>query len=734
MSAPSFWDRLKRARLVRVLVVYLGASWGVLQLADVLTNTAGLPQWVGALTLLLLAVGLVIILATAWVQSLPSTTAAEEAGERPTDWEIAPVDALKKLRVGKLPELTWGRAILGGVVALSLLFGGAGLHVLLTGGRPTAFGPEGIAAGEAAAGIAVVPFTVTGGDDLDLWREGMVDLLSTNLDGVGGFRTIDARTVMARWQEKVHGQGAPDLRTVLEAAGATGARFGLVGSLVGNPSGIRLSAEVYDLSSGAKVAQASQEGAPDDILDLASQLSVSLTRALLGSSRRGEVPEVRLDALTTGSLPALRAYLEGEAKFRHADFAGATASFEHAVELDSLFALAWYRLSDAYGWLENVSSASGTRANERALGMLDRLPARERLLVQAAIAKRTWDGSFLPTLRSAVQRYPDDPDIWYELGDFIYHVGEPLGLATRAQASEAFDRAVALDPGFGPYQVHPIEIAVTRGDRKDAEARLARYREVADDENRIAEDSLAIPLMLGDSAEAAAIVQATLGFDLGVANTIRTEFANRTDRNDRIVDLLWANRDRASADQSWILYLLGTEGRLARVDRLLDTLDVSNGVKGLTMGWLIGSWKTAIELPNRSLARSSTCETPTVNNQCQMVVGWGLGRAGDLSGARQSLRRLRAQAADADDSAAAAFPRAAADRHVRGEDRRRTTSPGPGGAAWRQRGLAGQGIPGRPRARGRERRGGHSLLRGAPGRVRPTAGDPPARPHARRAG
>jgi class 3 adenylate cyclase len=39
--------------------------------------------------------------------------------------------------------------------------------------------------GVAAPGIAVVPFRVTN-PELGLWREGMVDLLSTNLDGAGG--------------------------------------------------------------------------------------------------------------------------------------------------------------------------------------------------------------------------------------------------------------------------------------------------------------------------------------------------------------------------------------------------------------------------------------------------------------------------------------------------------------------------------------------------------------------
>lgn len=36
MPSPFLWDRLRSARAVQVLIVYLGASWVVLQIADIL--------------------------------------------------------------------------------------------------------------------------------------------------------------------------------------------------------------------------------------------------------------------------------------------------------------------------------------------------------------------------------------------------------------------------------------------------------------------------------------------------------------------------------------------------------------------------------------------------------------------------------------------------------------------------------------------------------------------------
>ena len=645
MPSPTLLDRLKRARMFQVLLVYLGASWVVLQLADILTEALSLPAWVMPVSVLLLLIGLIIILATAWVQSLPATTAKEEAGEIPTDWEIAPADALSSLKSGRLPHLTWGRAILGGVVALSLLFGGAGLYVGLN--DPTwPLGPAELGADEAAAGIAVVPFSVTGGEELSLWREGMVDLLSTNLDGMGGFRTIDSRTVMARWGERVADEGIPDLRTALEVGAETGARYGVVGALVGNPAGIRLTADLYDLSNGEKVVSVTKEGPAEDVLGLASALSVELVRDLMGATGQGTIQDVRLDAITTTSLPALRDYLEGEAAYRIGDFAAAVRSYESAVQQDSLFALAWLRLSNSYGWLDNIGSPAGARAGERALALSDRLPARDRALVQASEAVRTGDASASDEIRDAVRPYPDDPDLWFELGEYIYHVGLGVGAGSLDQALQAFDKAVELDPGFGPFRVHSLALTIAGGDRADAERRLAEYRDATEDARMVTEAELAIPLLLGDDTEFARTVERSRTVDMSTLARIRSNYTNRQDRHDRLRAMLWANRDRAGADDQWILYSLGTEGALGRADRLLDSLDVSTGVKGISMGWFLGTWSTAVELPHRSVARARNCEEPQVDDTCQLFVGWGLARSGDLQGARESARFLRTREAD----------------------------------------------------------------------------------------
>ena len=52
-----FGDRMKNNTALRVLAVYLGASWVVLQVVDVVKQNMGLPDWVFPFAVVLLVIG-----------------------------------------------------------------------------------------------------------------------------------------------------------------------------------------------------------------------------------------------------------------------------------------------------------------------------------------------------------------------------------------------------------------------------------------------------------------------------------------------------------------------------------------------------------------------------------------------------------------------------------------------------------------------------------------------------
>ncbi|MGH7566289.1 MAG: adenylate/guanylate cyclase domain-containing protein [Gemmatimonadota bacterium] len=440
--------KLGGAAVPVVVFLYLVASWIVVQLTGALIESFGLPDWLAPVALGLLLVGLVIVTATAWVQTRPRA----QAGGAPGAWDLALGDAGRSLARGRLPDLTWSRAIAGGVFAFSLLFGLAGLYVVIKD-RGRSFSPD-EAVAEAAPGLAVLPFSVQGAG-LDEWREGMVDLLSTNLDGAGGLRAIDSRTVLARWRE-VAGDEDPDLDTALDVGRRAGARYALLGSVVSIGDGVRLSADVYDVDGGAKLGSGTVEGSQDSVFMLVDRLSIEILRAIGGDP--GATGSVNLARATTTSLPALKAFMEGEILYRRGDFRAAVPAYERAVEADSTFALALYRLSTSYGWAESITSELATGAIERAARFADRLPERDALLVRTELAlqRGTLDG--LELARLATRRYPDDPEAWYTLGEVIYHYNDMLNLK-REESDATFARALQLDPGFAPAWIHRSDLA-----------------------------------------------------------------------------------------------------------------------------------------------------------------------------------------------------------------------------------------------------------------------------------
>lgn len=472
-------ERLGQARIVQALIVYAGASWIVLQLVGTLNDLLDLPDWLGPVTVVLLGIGLVVVAATAWVQSLESTTKAEEAGELPTDWEVDAADVLASLKAGKLPHLTWGRAIVGGVVALSLAIGAAGAFVLVTGGS-SLIGPTPAAADAPRTGVVVLPFQ-TRSDDLAVYGEGMVDLLTSNLDGLGGLRTVDAGTVIARWKSEIGEDFTVELDRALEVAGGLDARYALRGTVVPIGEAVRISVDIFDLDTRDRVENTQVEGPPEGMVGLVEGLSVDLARIFVG--RTADL--VDRTEVSTRSLPAMEAYLRGETLYRAGRFGEAVTAFDEAVAADSLFALAYMRLADAWGWIPSgLASAAIVAASDRATALADRLPPRARLLARADAGMGQGSLEIFAELEAYVASNPDDAEALNLLAEYQIHVPW-IAMPEPGEMTETFERVIELVPTFSPYYTHLIYLAIDRDDRADFDRLVRAYRDAGADSTMV---------------------------------------------------------------------------------------------------------------------------------------------------------------------------------------------------------------------------------------------------------
>ena len=455
----SLLERARSARLVRVLGFYLVVSWAVLQAIDLLASQFAMPRWFFPVALGLLVVGLPFVLTTAAIQGMVrSDPCPSDDEEAPAVTSMSVADSLQRW-------LTWRRAVLGGVLVFAAL-GSLGASVVYLRNQGEELAPD---------AVAVMPFHVVG-NDVDLWSEGLVDLLSTALNATGEFHASDPRAVLNRWHAVSDPDELPEPLKSAGVAGKLGAGRVILGSMIYmGPGRVRLAADLYSVRWVHKETSAQVEGSEDQITALIDELTLELLRAMW----RGEdVPEVQISALTTSSIPALRAYLEGERAFRRSQFGDAQKAFTQAIEADSTFAIAYFRLAQTYGWFLGLGASevpSYLAAAERHSGGLS---ARDSLLV------RGWkladvDGSLEAILlfRRLVARYPDDLEAWHGLGDALFHMGAQAGEPLTAAVGPLL-RTLEIDPTFAPALIHLIETAYLEGDASRARAWTDQYLEL----------------------------------------------------------------------------------------------------------------------------------------------------------------------------------------------------------------------------------------------------------------
>jgi tetratricopeptide (TPR) repeat protein len=331
--------------------------------------------------------------------------------------------------------------------------------------------------------IAVAPFQVSAADPtLGYLREGMIDLLAATFNGENGPRTVESRSVAGAWSRAASSDGGvdPDEQTSLGLAQRLGAGGLVLGSVVGNGTHLSLRARLLDVPSGRVRGQAVVEGEQDSLQTLVDRL----TQQLLGL--KAGVDQRRLAGLTSTSLPAVQAYLAGQAAFRRGRFEDAQRSFRQALDVDSTFALA------ALGLSRSVSTDGDERGTRLAWTYRARLSPGDRAIAEAqagpAYPLETSMDQGLAAWEAAAAANPDRAEVWYSLGDHYFHFGAGIGLPDAlTRADSAFRRGAAVDslaraqdlPNFPEALGHMLALAAINQDSARAR-RLMRLARTAD--------------------------------------------------------------------------------------------------------------------------------------------------------------------------------------------------------------------------------------------------------------
>jgi tetratricopeptide (TPR) repeat protein len=427
-------EEVHRRSLWQVLGAYAVISWGVLQVVDQLVQQQLLPGGAYRLALGLVVVGFPVVLLTATLQGKrdPGTIRKE----------------------GLANFFTWRNVLIGAGGAFAIW--GVLSAVWLAAGRPGPDPPR-PATGATATTIAVLPFSFQGSSEYAYLSTGMVNLLGTRLDGAGELRSVDSRSILGQFARE--DAPNPDLTRAREIAALFGAGRFVLGDIVEVGGHLQINVGLYVASGeSAPLSESAVDGSTEEVFDLVDEMAASLLSGMYGEAGdRGR----RIAGVTTASLPAFKAYLDGEAAFRTGQFGAAVEAFQRSVSLDSLYALAFYRLSVAAEW--DTQTELSQWAAERAADGADRLSDRDRRLLDAHLAwRRGAYGEAESRYRSFLGTYPEDTEAWFQLGEVLFHANPMLGRSF-TESRFAFEKVVSFEPDHSASLLHLLRIAAREG-------------------------------------------------------------------------------------------------------------------------------------------------------------------------------------------------------------------------------------------------------------------------------
>ena len=362
------------------------ASWAVATALVGLTAWAatvaiGLPSWVMPGSLGVMLAGLPAIVFTAWVQRTTqkayTATPTFTPGGTPTGQ-----GTLLTLAMKASPHVSWHRTWMGGAIAV-------GAFVVLVVGfmvmRAMGIGPAGSLIGRGAFGakekLIVADFRSPNDSTLGVT---VAEAIRTDLTQSANLSVMTRAAVRDVMQLMRKDPGASMLyETAREVATREGAKALLDGSVERVGTGYVVSARLVSSLDGGELATFRTTAANDGELIASLGGLAKDVRERVGESLKSIRETKALERVTTGSLPALKKYVEGMYVIEALDDRerGRTMLYE-AVAIDSTFAMAWRRIAASYAG-QGSGRAAQMAAIEKAYRYRDRLSDNERLTTEA---------------------------------------------------------------------------------------------------------------------------------------------------------------------------------------------------------------------------------------------------------------------------------------------------------------------------------------------------------------
>ncbi len=257
--------------------------------------------------------------------------------------------------------------------------------------------------------VAVLYFDVLASDPGIEWlRYGITDMIVTDLARFSEIEVLstDRLYQILRDLEKL-GETMTSFDLVKQVTDRTKVDTVVLGSVMKAGDTIRISIKIEEAATGKILSSHQVDAATEadlfaEIDSLSRQIRRNLDLEPAGSPllRRG------LAEVTTSSLDAYRAYVEGRQLHNQGKYTDAISHYLQAVALDSDFGMAWAALARVH---KNLRLPEAAELAHRAFQLRERLTLRERFTIEGeyySYRAKTW-GQSIEAFEQALAHYPD---------------------------------------------------------------------------------------------------------------------------------------------------------------------------------------------------------------------------------------------------------------------------------------------------------------------------------------
>jgi tetratricopeptide (TPR) repeat protein/tRNA A-37 threonylcarbamoyl transferase component Bud32 len=458
-----------RSMLWKALALYVAAFVVVAVLARAAIVGIGLPDWVFPGSLVVMALGLPVILFTAFVHRQThralTTTPVLTPGGSPTTQSTLATIAIKAS-----PHVSWRRTAIGGVIAVGAFIALVGGWMLL---RALGVGPDGslMAAGRMSERERVVIADFSGKTSDSLLAPTITEAFRTALAESPNLNIMSAvavRDVLRRMQRTA--DTTVDFALAREVATREGIKAVIDGNVTELGGSYVLSARLVAAQTGDEIATF-RETADEakEIIPAIGRLSRKL-RSRVGESLKGVQQALPLDQVTTPSLPALQKYVAANRAMQlEGDFAKGLRLLEEAIALDTSFAMAYRRIATELN-NRQLDPVRVQTALQKAYDHRDRMSDAERYLALASYysyGPKPDIARSISSLESLVDLQPDNAAALNNLANAYRQVRE------HAKAEVAASRALASQQSMSVIYRNLVWSQMAVGKVAAAESTLA---------------------------------------------------------------------------------------------------------------------------------------------------------------------------------------------------------------------------------------------------------------------